>query len=353
MAAGKIRIVSDEAFEKLTMDGILKAAPNAKLFQNVKNQVMGGVSFTNSETVKEAEQKKLISEKIMAKDENKTIALDGTEVDISSKNYYTKIQSDLSKFLLETDRANSLLKGSSSEYRAVQKAIKESLALLGKMETPEAEQVNRITKSLDNVTKAAEAYERHKREKRSGSEYEKTRIHLIKEIKNSVGRKYNTLRTESVKYARTAEDAEKRQERIQERKAEMEANQAQIRKFVGNLMNWYEQPKENLQKALASAILTGSMEEYAFKSFEAGKADKVFQMTQEQFDKKITEFVESKKFTTYYESIDKNKLAQDLASQKSVESYMTDFKKAMSTPVQTAEQKPKTIEKENLGINLV
>lgn len=346
---GKIRIVSDEAFEKLTIDNILKAAPNAKLFQNMKTQVMGGVSFANNPALKEKEQKQQMMNKIVHGDANKTIRLEGSQADIGSKNYYAKLQSDLSKYLLEINRADSLLRGSSKEYKEVKKSIRESIELIGKMENPNPEYVDRVKESLHKVTQATEAYQAHKKVKSSGSEYEKVRVSLIDALKNSVERKENTLNAEIVKYHSRVEDAEKRQERIQERKAE---NRHQMKEFVSNILNWNaKQPKEDLRKVLGSAIVTGSMTQYALTAIDQGKQDKLFNMTKEQFDKQITNLLEDVKFQAYYQSLNEEDLQKNLASQKPIDSYYTDFQKYTATSkIEQQQKQEKEQVKENIGV---
>ena len=177
---------------------------------------------------------------------------------------------------------------------------------------------------------------------------------VIAEIRKSVNEKDNTLRAETVKYRSKLADAETRQERKQER---TEANKQQIKEFVSNIMNWNAvEPKENQQRALGAAILTGSMAEYAMTSLDAGKRDKMFQMTKEQFEQQVTKLVESDKFKTYYAGLNQEQLAKDLAGTKDINTYFEDFKKSTVAPKpeqQPQQEQVKTNEKDNVaGPNL-
>lgn len=321
---GKIRIVSDEQFAQLTIDDVLKAAPEAKAFKNIRDNIRGGVPIADSKEREDMERQKENRNKLVYGKEKTKVSLDITEVNLSSKNYYTKIQRDLSKFLLETKSADSFWRGSSEKYKAVQTALKEAVELVSKVENPKKEEVDNVIKALHKVDHAVMEYKHYKKDNRSGSAYEQTHINLMLKIGNSMEGKLDALRTEMEKHFSRIADAENRQERIQERKY---ANKLQVQKFVSNLMDWsVQEPKENQQRALGAAIVMGSLAEHAMTYMEEGKRDKMFQMTKEQFDKQVTQLIESPKFNAYYKNLNQEQLQKAFAGSKQLDSYFEDFK---------------------------
>ena len=49
LESGRIRVIPDDQFATLTIDDILQVSPEAKVFKNVKNQVMNGVPFAQND----------------------------------------------------------------------------------------------------------------------------------------------------------------------------------------------------------------------------------------------------------------------------------------------------------------
>ena len=262
------------------------------------------------------------------------------------------MQRELSELLLESMRNDSVLRGSSKEYKAVQANLKESIKILATMEKPNKEQVDRLESSLDKLKNAASAYENHKKTHSSESQYEKNRKETMSKILQSAKGKHSGIENSKEKHFSRERDVSMREEKAS---VVREENKYQIKMFVSNLMKWNEQmPKENQERALASAILAGSMAEYAFKCFGVGKDDKVFKMSQNEFDQKITELVGNEKFQNYYKSLDKEQLAATFARQEPIESYLKDFRDAQAqenaaqektAQEKTAQEKTETTQK--------
>ena len=331
---GRIRIVSDEEFNKLTIDKILEVSPEAKLFKQVKEQVMNGVPFVDNESKRKSEsQEKKINE-ITNGTEKKPIKLDVSEVNLSSKNYYAKIQRDLATCLLEANNADSVLRGSSKEYKAVQKALKDSIELLGKIDdNPKPEVIEQVKESLGNVTKATKAYANHKKEVHSGSEYEKKRISVMSKIATSINGKKNALEAESKKHISKLENDARRAENKAERiKVQKEETKEQIKQFVKDLKEWSTPEMGcDLKKTLAAIIVAGGRTEHAMKQFGTAASKSMFQMTKDQFDKQVNDFIETPHFQTYYNNIvcndiDQRKAQLQIFHEKAMEHFTQDFR---------------------------
>lgn len=320
---GKIRIIPDAEFENLKIEQIVEASPNAKLFKNVQQQVMNGIPY-NRENKNQGidEVMKKISELSYGKEEQK-VNLDITEVNLASKDYYTKLRRELGAFLLETTRADSVLRGSSKEYKGVQKALKDSMELLGKIEdNPKPEEIKNVKESLERITDATTAYKIHKERVHSGSDYEKTRISVMNKIATSIDGKKNTLEAESKKHVSNLENDARRVERRAE-------NKNQIKECVNNLRMWSKQALGNdLKKALGAAIVAGNRTEYALQKYNMPSAnpDPAFQMTKEQFDKAVDDLINTPQFETYYNDLSKEKLARELGTNQALEVYSRDFR---------------------------
>ena len=352
LEAGRIRVVKDEDFAKLTIDNVLKAAPEAKMFKSMKENIMGGVKYANSKTVENEKRQALKVEKVLNHGVEKTVELNISEINLGSKEYYAKLQRDLSKMLLETIRNHSIIRGSSKQYKAVQQSLRQSIEILGKMDNPSKEEIETLTSSFDNIVKAANEYDNYKKTHSTGSKYEQKHKSTISSIKMSILKKGTVFLFEKDKYLN------KQQEKINREKAKeteknvekkvvkdaQEANKLQIKKFVANLKTWNEpMSKQKPIEQLASAILVNTMSEYAVQCFGTGKEDKIFNMTEKGFKENLDKFMKSHEFLHFCGKIDYKQFVEDLNINKTpIETYVEAFKKSQQEPEVTS-QTPEVI----------
>lgn len=342
LEAGRIRVIPNDQFAKLTIDDILQVSPEAKTFKYVKEYVMNGVPFADAakaDKQKTKDVQRLVHGDVKPKEEVPIV-----EINLENKEYYQKMQRDLSKMLLETMRVDtSSIRGSSKEFKAVQASLKESVEFLGKVETPNLEAAEQLQKHLEKVSEAVKKYDKRKEKKSSGSDYEKERKNVIAKIGLSVRGKVSTITNKNeLEWNRKTEEVSKK-----------EFNKFQIKEFASNLGKWdAQQPKEDAKRVLASAILMESLTERAMTYLDGGKRNAMFQMTKEQFDKQVSQLVESTKFDEYYKKLDQEQLKADLAASKSVNRYFEDFKKYNVAQEAAPESKQEAVKENNVEIAL-
>lgn len=382
------KIKDTEEYQKLLkaegkeFNRLLKTSQK-NLIENLK------VDFPKAEAATEEEKRH-------AKEQMDSVRQDALEKTIKTvketykqKNYWRDNIQLFASMTKKLKKVDFLLKKSSQEYNDMQKQLKE-LEELTKENSAYSNGLSVISddkepyqQKMQETIRAVKAYLKHKNypERAPKNDYERKRIEAAAEIQKGLEERLKMFeKQQGLQNADEREKAAAQAKALQEKaaaqkKAELEKTaqknaekRMQIQKFVAKGLEWhnsiYNEGKENyqktqakseLEKVLASAIVIGSLTDYAAACFQKNKYDqKMFGITQEQFLQKVTDLQNSEPFKNYCKNKSGELLHQILTSQKQLDSFYKDYKSHTNTVQKQKEPEEikKDLEKEGVNMQL-